>query len=95
MGNLVSICSIMTCIVTVSTFFFARLTDAKKEGETLGKLTGIEESLQEIKDSIKDLNTWKQETTLQIMHHEEKISKLQELIAETKQSLNEIKSKIA
>lgn len=95
MGNLVSICSILTCIVTASTFFFARLTDAKKEGEALGKLTGIEESLQEIKDSIKDLNVWKYEIDVQISRHEDKIIQLQNLIEETKNSLSEIKNKIA
>lgn len=95
MGNLVSICSILTCIVTASTFFFARLTDAKKEGEALGKLTVIEEGLQEIKDSIKDLNVWKYEIDLQISRHEDKIVKLQELVKETADSLSELKNKIA
>lgn len=88
------VCGIIMCVIGVSTFVSALITRARKDGQIEYKVDSALKGIDEIKDSLKGQNTWKESIATRVEGHEEKIESLFRKYTEMRSDISEMRREI-
>lgn len=88
------VCGIIMCVIGVSTFVSALITRARKDGQIEYKVDSALKGIDEIKDSLKGQNTWKESVSMRIEGHEENIKSLFRKYSELRNDMSEMRREI-